>query len=138
MTYEAGNGAILARFNTVWGTTTPIKWPNASFTPPVNGAWVAINIIDADAFNASFGDPGNNLSRHLGTIAVMIFTPLNTGNQLAYQLADQAAAVFRNWTDVTTRVKVRVAPFVRPATDQSERKWFQMNMVVPFERDDFV
>lgn len=133
MTWEAQHNAIRDRFNTQWGATTPVKWPNVKFTPPDGSPWVRLNVADADARQASFGDPGNNVHRHIGLVTVMIFTPLGQGDEEALELADQAAAIFRGWEDGTVGVRFRNPPYVRQIGE--EKSWYHVNLLCPFERD---
>lgn len=137
MTYVAQHNAIRTRFNTQWGATTPIAWPNVNFTQPENSAWVKFDIHDIDAAQASFGDPSNNIHRHIGHAVVMIFTPKGAGDNLARQLSDTATGIFRGWSDVASGVLFRVAPFVRDVPN-SEDKWMHLNVICPFQRDSFL
>lgn len=136
MSYESQHNAIRARFAAQWGSTTPVAWPNVDFTPPDNTAWVRLNVADADTRQASFGDPGNNVHRHTGLVTVMIFTPLGQGDKEALELADQAAAIFRGWQDSSSGVLFRSPPFVRQIG--SEKKWFHLNLLCPFQRDSLL
>ncbi len=88
---------------------------------------------DAGANQVSMGDPGNNFYRHNGILTLMIFTPLNQGDAEALQIADEVAAIFRGWQDLTSKVFFRTPPFVRRIG--SEGKWYQANVLCPFERD---
>lgn len=136
MTYEAQDNAIRTRFSTVYagGTNHPVAYPNAEFkTQPVDDVWLRFVMQDAGANQISMGDPGNNFHRHTGLLTFMIFTPLNQGDAEALQVADEVAAIFRGWQDPTTRVFFRQPPFVRRIG--ADGKWYQVNLLCPFERD---
>lgn len=135
MSYEAQDNALRTRFSTQYalGTNHPVAYPNAEFTQPVDSPWLRFVVQDTEARQASMGDPGNNFYRHPGLVTVMIFTPLNQGDAEALQIADEVAAIFRNWQDPTTRVFFRRPPYVRRVG--AESKWYHVNVLCPFERD---
>jgi hypothetical protein len=133
MSYAAQHNAIRTRFNTQWASATTIAWPNVDFDPPEEESWVRFSIEDAGALVASFGDPGNNTTRHSGLIIINVFSPLKKGDGAALALCDNVAAAFRGWSDATSGVKVRQAPFVRRV--EAKQKWYQFNVLIPFERD---
>lgn len=134
MTWESQHNALRDRFDTQWANTTPIAWPNVTFDPPDAAAWVRFVATDATARTASFGDPGNNVHRHTGLLTLMIFVPVNTGDKEALELADQASAIFRGWQDAASGLRFRQPPFVRQVGP--DRKWYQVNVLCPFERDE--
>lgn len=136
MSYEAAHSAIRVRFATQWGATTPSQMPGVKFDAPDDEAWVRLNIDPAGASWASMGDPDNNVERNTGLVTVQVFVPSGEGEGQALELADQVRSVFRSWTDVTSRVRFRVPPFARKIG--TEGKWHQINVVAPFEFDDFV
>lgn len=135
MTYEAQHNAIRSRFNAQWGSTTLVAWPSVNFRPPSDAAWVRFSVEDVDAAQASFGDPTNNIHRYIGNVVIQVFTLKGTGDNQARQLADTASAIFRGWSDAASGVFFRLAPFVRDVPN--EEKWFQLNVVCPFQRDSF-
>uniref|UniRef100_A0AAU7VGU3 Structural protein n=1 Tax=Dinoroseobacter phage vB_DshS_R26L TaxID=3161158 RepID=A0AAU7VGU3_9CAUD len=109
--------------------------PNTKFDPPGNESWVRLNIAQASSRWASFGDPGNNVERNLGQVTVQIFTPSGDGEGLGLELADQAKAIFRSWRDASSGVRFLVPPYARVIG--VEKKWHQINVVAPFQFDDF-
>ena len=138
MTYEAAHNAIRTRFNTQWGSTTTVAWPNVNFDPPNNAAWVRFVIQDIDSAQVSYGDPLNNNDRyrHIGRVVIQIFTLKGQGDKEARELADTATAIFRKWSDTASGVLFRLAPFVRDVTED-DSKWFQINVECPFLRDSY-
>lgn len=135
MSYETQDNAIRSRFATLMagGSGLPIAYPNVEFTQPANTPWCRLHIQDTEANQVSMGNPGNNFYRHPGLVTVMIFTPLNQGDKEALAIADEVAAIFRNWQDPTTRVFFRRPPYVRRIG--AESKWYHVNVLCPFERD---
>ena len=135
MSFATAHSAIRQRFEAQWGVTAPVQYPNTSFTPPNDAAWVRLTIADAGATWASFGDPGNNVERNVGLVTVQIFVPVDQGEGEALELADQARAVFRSWRDVTSGVRFLVPPYARQIGDDG--KWYQVNVLASFQWDDY-
>lgn len=136
MTYEAAHNAIRTRFNTQWGATTPVAWPNAEFDArKLEGTdeWVRFRIDEASASWASMGDPGSNIKRTGGQVTLNIFTLGGQGDERALELVDLIMAIFTSWEDASTRVRFRVPPYAR--TVGNSGKWYQVNVIAPFERD---
>jgi len=136
MSYAAVHKAIRERFESEWGSTTEYQLPQVKFDPPENASWVRLNIKDAAAEWASFGDPGNNAERNFGQVTMQIFAPSGKGEGVAIELADQAKAVFRSWRDTTSGVRFLVPPYARQI-GSGKKKWYQINVVAPFQFDDY-
>jgi len=135
MSYAAAHAAIRQRFETEWGSTTSVQYPNKKFEAPDDASWVRLNIAEATARWASFGDPDNNTERNLGQVTVQIFVASGEGEGEALELADQARSVFRSWRDASSGVRFRVPPYARVIG--VDKKWYQINVVAPFQFDDF-
>jgi hypothetical protein len=143
--------AIEAYFNTNWGTTTPIKWENATFVTPgtqnrTRQPWVALFIREAVGSRASIGV--TPLRRFVGTIIVQIFTDLNIGTNLARDYASQVADLWRDVTITgvgTTNGIIAIGgahdgafntePHITVVGDEGNG-WFQTNVTVRYRRDD--
>jgi hypothetical protein len=130
MSYAAQNLEIQARFKAAWGTTTPVSYPNVSFTPP-STAWVRLTILSGEESRLTFGAETNNY-RNVGVIVIQVFTPANQGNAAALALADQAAAVFRGWCGATVRCRSATMREIGP--DAAGK--YQVNISIPFQRDE--
>lgn len=128
MSFDDERAAIEGRFNTQWGSTTEIAWDNVPFTPPAT-AWVRLSILPGESFNAALGATA---VRHPGVIVVQIFTPEDTGTAQARTLAQSAANVFNNAR--FSGIRCRAAGIFRVGTFDG---WYQMNVNIPFERDEF-
>lgn len=139
MTYEAAHNAIRTRFNTQITVAQSIAtaWPNAEFDDRKLSTlteWVRFRIDEATAQWASMGDPGNNINRTRGEVSVSVFTEAGTGDERALEIADLITAAFISWEDAATRIRFLVPPYVRPVGPDG--KWYQINVIAPFERDD--
>lgn len=109
--------------------------PNVKFDAPEDAPWVRLNIADADAQWASMGDPGNNVERNRGQVTVQIFVPSGTGEGGALEYTDVVKGMFRDWRDASTGLRFLVPPYARQVG--IEGKWYQVNVVAPFEFDDY-
>ena len=133
MSYADERNAIAGRFDSLWAARTPVAWPNVGFDVPDKGAWVRLTIINGDATQRSIGNPGANVHRHNGVITVQVFVPIDSGIHTARDLADDAAAIFRNQRFDGIRCDVPSAREVGP-----DDIWFQVNMSCPFRRDELL
>lgn len=133
MTYAAQHAAIRTRFSTLWATLTPVAWPNMDFTPPDNGSWARFTIKDAMAWNASCGDPGNNLQRHVGSVIIELYVLSGTGDGPALALIDTAISIFNGYE--IPGLVFREVPFCRQIG--IDNRWYHTNVIAPFERDSF-
>lgn len=141
-TFEALAGAFSTGWKTlksagppaVYEAKTPIAWPNVSFTPP-SGPWVRFNVIDGGSEWRSCGSPGSNRAVHAGLVVVQIFVPLLSGESSARGLADDAAAVFRG----KVIIGIRFSPAQMQVVPNSLAEgWHQINVSIPFQRDEFI
>lgn len=126
--------AIGTLFNTAWGSTTPVAWPNRPFSPP-SGSWVRFTIIGIDSVSVELGP--RSQERRTGMVIVQIFTTLDKGDALGLGLADQVAAVFRNKRvaagndgDIIFR-----KPRTRSIGVAANGTFYQHNVEVPFQHD---
>lgn len=143
MSTEAERIAIGTLFNTEWGTTTPISWPNRDFTPPVSQEWVRFSVVPADAFKIEIGS-GNNQTRTVGLVFVQVFVPVGSGDGRAGELASLAIEVFADkdiqvfdpadGVTVVGRVMFR-SPTARSIGIEGESIYYQLSVSVPYVRD---
>jgi hypothetical protein len=125
---------IRERFNSLWEAQHPdvrITWGNVGFNPDNHTSWVRLTIQDGEARQVSMGFP--KLFRNTGVIFVQVFTPSGVGPDPALKLADDAAAIFRNFKQdgVTCR-----APSIRDS--RQDGRWYQVVLQVPFYRDEMI
>lgn len=133
MTYAAVSNALRSRFNTQWASATPVVWDNVVTTPPETGSWARFTIGFTAADRLSFG-ADTAAYRHYGSVIVSIFTELNIGDSAAMAYADTVAAIFRGWADATNKLVCR-APYAQRIGADS--RWYQVNVICPFEFDGF-
>lgn len=139
MSYESERAAIEGRWDTEWvsgspsSARTPTAYENVPYEPTLGTSWVRLSILNGEALQISTGDPGNNQHRHVGVIAIQIFTPAGQGTNAGRALADLAAAVFRNQRFSGLYAKV---PYISGTSNDGP--WHQTNVTVPFWRDELL
>jgi hypothetical protein len=133
MSYVNEHNQIRARFNTIWDDTLPVAWPNKAFTPIIDSPWVRLTIIDNPQYQVEIGNAAKTF-RNTGLIVVQVFTTLDEGDSVALGHADTIAAIFRNWCG--TSVKCRAASIFNIGNDGNG--WYQVNVSIPFVRDELI
>ena len=138
MSYSAERASIEQRWATQWVTgspsaaRTPTAYENVPYEPIEGTSWVRITILNGEGRQLSMGDVGNNTHRYAGVIALQIFTPAGAGSDAGKELADLAAAVFRNQRFDSIYCRV---PYISGTS--IEGQWHQTNINVPFWRDEY-
>lgn len=107
-----------------------VAYANRQFTPPENGEWVRLNIVEGGSVLAGLAGPGANLYRNSGVVTVQIFVPVAVGDGTAYEIADDIAEIFRS--KLVDGVRFRT-PATSPAGPDGA--WYQRNVTVPFTAD---
>lgn len=130
----AAHRAISQRLDNAWRGVTPIAWPNIAFAEKPDETYVRFYIVDGQSVQQSIGDPdGKNRYRATGLVIVQVSTPGNQGDGEAQELADQAAAIFRNqkfdgvWTLTPSFITVG------PVADR-----YQINVSIPWQQDELL
>lgn len=135
MSYASERAAIEGRFKTMWVTgspsaaRTPVGYGSHPFTPVNNS--VRITIRNGGAEQMSFGDPGNNIARHVGVIFVEVYTEGGKGTAASRAYEDLIEAIFIN--QVFDGVRCRV-PYI--SGERDEPPFLVRTMAIPFERDE--
>lgn len=147
-TYLAEQAVITGRLRDEWTDPldpseprTPIAWPNAKYPPSdyednpdkYDGkAYIELRVVRAEAFNAA-STAKDKLVRHPGLVRINVRVPLASGDGAALELADAAAAIWRNRTvsGLTFR-----APTVRDIGP--EGAWYRVQVDCPFWRDSIL
>ena len=131
-------------FESAWANRTLVNHDNVNFTPPDDASWVSLEIWDGKSSKASLGT-GVQLRRELGTVFVMIFTPLNDGSRPAKLLADAVADIFRDLvvSGVTfyesTSIRVGQQYYTNSGTGvPATAQWYQIKVAIPFKYDEYV
>ena len=133
MNFAATAATIRQRFDTEFTlvrATVPVAYANRQFTPPDNAEWVRLNIVEGESVLAGLGGTGANLYRNSGLVVAQIFVPVAVGDGLAYEIADDIAAIFRG--KLVAGVHFR-APATAPAGPNGA--WYQRNVNIPFRAD---
>ena len=136
MSFDDERNSLESRFNTQWATYTtsadvPIAWDNVEYAPVTGTTFIRFSVYPGDAYQVSLGD--RPLHRVVGIIDIGIFVPQGQGTETARDLADIAAEIFRNWQDTTNKIRCR-SPYLTRIGE--EEGWFQMNVTVPYIRDE--
>lgn len=134
MGYKGEFETLAGVFEAGWNGATPIAWGNLDFTPVTPLApWVRFSVLPGEAFHATAGAPGANIVRHPGLITVQVFVPLNSGSVEALGLADDVAEIFRGYSSVGIRCG---APWITHVGGAGDDGWYQVNVNIPFVRDE--
>lgn len=97
MTPAEAHAEIRKKFQSDWGSETPIAFDNLNFDPPAdNGEFVRLVIDESLGSQQSVGSDGNRLFRRFGIVFVQIFTPTNTARLRSDELSETAYNIFIN------------------------------------------
>lgn len=119
----------------------PVAWPNITFTKPEPPApWVRFTVVDVKGQQIEMGS-ANNTHRVYGSLILQVFVPANTGDGAALTLGDALGELYRqkifNFPDTPFSGHVRMRdPNVREI-GRDDAYW-QVNVTVPFHRDDLL
>lgn len=130
MSFNAIRQAVEDQFIAIW-TGTPLDQVNyggnLNFTPTPNVPWIRLQVVSQVTNNAEIG---TNFVRNEGLINAGIFVPVDSGESLAFDLADQVAQVYQNqdfngiYCLATNMIRLGV-------TDN----WYQINANTPYRTD---
>lgn len=130
-------------FETAWGVTTPISFDNVDFSQP-STSWISLEIWDGKSNKKSLGINAQ-LRRSLGTVFLMVYTPLNGGSGPARVLVDQVKNIFRDL--VVDGVTFYEGDVKRIGEKYSSKgvtevsataQWYQMVVAIPFKYDEYI
>lgn len=138
MSFVDEHKELATRFNTETAADNMLKdlgieWPNMTFKPSSDKSWMRFNILDVDTKQITFGDI-QNIHRAHGLVIVQVFSPLNIGDSEAMTIADAVAKIFRNWCGTTVRCREAAKRVIGP----DGHGWYQVNVIVPFQRDELL
>lgn len=141
MSHATLNQLVESRLASQWGATTPIKYENVDFLPPVGSSWISVAVKESDSQKITLGS-GAQYRRTIGTIFVEVFTPVGSGSGAARTYSDQVKTAFRDYR--VSGLHVREGEYFQvgekyytnsgtgvPATSQ----WFQAVVAFPFWYD---
>lgn len=125
---------LRTRFNSVWASRIPVDYPNHSFTLPSPPApWCRFRVTNGASERMSVGAV-TNLYRNLGIIFIQIFIPDDSDVTVGYGHADAAADIFRDWGGATVQCRT---PVIKEIGSEGSG-YFQINVSVPFKRDEIL
>lgn len=134
MSYADEARAIRDRFRVQWAARTPIAPPNVTYAPPSDKKpWVRLSILPGGANEAGFSFGDKRRYRHDGLISVQVFTPDNSGDGVAMELAEAACGIFRSETFSGVRC---LTPYISGAGPDGVG-WYMVNVWCPYTRDTF-
>lgn len=141
MSFATHAASARGRFNTAWGSTTPVAWPNVAYTPTPGTAWVRFTILPATARQTGLAQgssaTGSRRYREGGLIVVQVFTPENQGDGANNTLCETVAAAFRGVTADGIRYSGPQGEAPRVVTVGNDGAgWYQQNVEVFWSGDD--
>jgi len=125
--------AITTKFNTSWGSTTTVAWPNNAFTEPTDGSpWVQFNINFAESLITTISTKNNE---QLGSVTINIFTSRYGGTIASTTLAQTARDIFNRLRlgDILFET-----PEIRDIVQPVESNWFQRSVRVNFSYYEYI
>lgn len=131
-------GAVGTLFDTGWAGATPVAWPNRDFKPPSDQKthWVRMSIFEADSRQHEIGCPTPQF-REEGLVIFQVFAPRNKGDGQALTLADSIGNIFRKQKVIYTNGRaIFRAPQRRQVGPTSDGDWYQVNVSIPYVRDN--
>lgn len=135
MSMSQDAATIQQRFAQEWPTlnpTVPVAYENAAASiPPENEHWLRFAIVPSAVAPSSFG-PSIRRYEAVGRIEIQVFAPRGSGTALRDALADEAAAIFRNWRSPDGAVECKVgAELSTPPADEREA-WSMRRVSIPY------
>ena len=86
--------AVLDRFVSQWGTTSPATFDNEVFKPVTGVSWIRVVVRNIEANQETLGAPGNRKFEREALLIAQIFTPPNEGTASSDALAESFRAIF--------------------------------------------
>lgn len=126
--------SIGALFNTQWAGRTGIAWPNMTFNPDPQQAYVKFSIVQANADDLEVGSVAQK--RASGRVFVQVFVPEGSGDNEARVLCDAAVAAFTGPNRVMTTADGRIM-FRQPTVRDigASKPHYQYNVSIPYLYD---
>lgn len=134
MSLETERQAIEGRFKTAWDVSHPtmkVGYDGHKFDFVKDTTSIRMKIADGNAEQISFGDPGNNLVRHVGVILIQIAAPGGEGTADVRPIEDEIMDLYRNQTFGGVRCRI---PYIMGRDEQPP--FLLSTVAIPFERDE--
>ena len=120
---------------------TVVDWSDFNagrFEPPApdpaageQASWIRPSVRVGDARRAELGPVA--IRRTTGVVIVQVFVPIGSGDAIAASLAASVAAIFR---DLEQNGMQFLEPQPRPVGPEPDGAWYQVNVEIPFRRDE--
>lgn len=142
MAFAAEQRIVRQRLVAQW-TSTPIDWSAfggdaAPFVPPAPqvgspaaAAWIRPALFVVRGERVSLGLTARR--RTAGQLVIQVFTPQGAGHKPAATLAASLCTLFR---DVQVEGMTFLEPTPRPIGPEAQGAWYQLNVEIPFRRDE--
>ena len=132
MSYSQEGLELQGRFETEWAERTLVAYPGFIFDPPSPPVeWCRFGIINSEGQQVDFGANLKN-HRYPGLIFVQVFIPMDEGDALALQRADEVASIFHRWRGTNITCKTASVRRIGSTGDG----YYQVNVFIPFVRDE--
>jgi hypothetical protein len=134
MSYSDEHAQLRARMKeTADGLGIVVAWPNTNFKPNPTKTWFQFWIVNGASQQMSIGASQKD-HRFPGIVVVQIFSVMGKGDGEGTRLADSVASAFRNWCGTTVRCKEASIKAIGP----DGNGWYQINVSIPFHRDELL
>lgn len=134
--YETNEEKLIRdRMSAQWDEdTTPVHWPNDSFTPPKDaGEWVRFSVV-TDVARLADVAPSAARHRFTGQVIIQVFTPEGTGSARNNTLCQTAIDVFNHYRSGGL---VFGTAFKR-TIGYDGSGYYQQNVLCPYHRDSTI
>lgn len=109
----------------------PTEYPNAPFVMPETGVWARLTPVLIDSTQVEFGNPRR--FRDTIHLYVQLFCLAEHGQAILDPIRDRVVTMFRDRVEDELRWRVP-----RPQHVGRSDKWYQMNVLCPFDTDTLV
>jgi hypothetical protein len=133
--WDAARIAIESRLATGWGTTTPIRYWSSGVPFEIPSVpYLAIQVEEFDAQQITLGGTPQT-HRYFGIITIQVLVPERTGSKIAAGHCDTLDPLFRRAQFSQGDSGVILCRTPQARTIGTSDGWYQMNLVIPFQRD---
>lgn len=143
MSWALTTSAIRERFKALVAVpnSVAVVFGNQPVAAPPVGRWCRVSIQAAARAQVSTGAPGHRRFRTVGTVAVVLFEPLNAGDGGQDALVDAISDAFLGVTLQPASTPELFLRFRPPYPDGEavvdSGRWWARTVQIPFEADTF-
>lgn len=129
--------AIKTYLNSNW-STTPIRWENETFTPPLDSGWVAVEMTGTLYAQQSIGasEQADNRWDEEGVLWLHALVPMGTGGLTVRTYAKQLADLFRGLGLLNDTLEFRDAFIGRGTPGVENGNWYRVSTYIKWRRID--